>query len=627
MTSTDDATADERPGPAVGTVPESPDDEPDGFGAASSDVPVRHRRRVLRRVLLGVLLLVVVLLLAAGWVGFRGYQAARELLGVRDTVTELVGADLDSGSTERIAARLPQVQQSLGRARAATSDPVWRLAEHVPWAGDQLRAVRVVTGALDDVVRGALPAVGRIDTVLHAQEAPGTDGRLDLTSLVEAAPDVVAAAQAAAAARDAVDALDPTVLVGQLAGPVTQVQDGLRQAAAALDAGAQVATLLPPMLGADEPRTYLLVSLNSAELRSAGGIVGAFAVLRADDGSVDLVSQATTPDLPGLDEPILPMTDEELRLDTDRLGRWVQDAVMTPDFPRSAQLLAARWERDMGQHVDGVVATDPVAVRYLLEAIGPVAVDDQAGGTLELSADTVLPTLLHDAYLRFGDPAQADAFYTGVAATIFRAVGAGQGESRSVVDALTRAGAEGRLRVWSAHPSEQEQLAAASVGAAFLTGPFPDAAGVFLNDGTAGKLDFYLSTKVTVEDLRCDGPEPTARVRLDLAYDPPADVADYPMYVTGYNGTGLPVGWVATNITVYAPVGAPLDALRKDEGWVSGVTGTAAGRRAQVVTSWLAPGERASYAFDVPVRDGVVDVWTTPTTTQPGTVHAACATS
>ena len=61
----------------------------------------------------------------------------------------------------------------------------------------------------------------------------------------------------------------------------------MSQVAGALDAGAQVATLLPPMLGADGPRTYLLVSLNSAELRSAGGIVGAFAVLHAEDGAVD----------------------------------------------------------------------------------------------------------------------------------------------------------------------------------------------------------------------------------------------------------------------------------------------------------------------------------------------------
>ena len=244
---------------------------------------------------------------------------------------------------------------------------------------------------------------------------------------------------------------------------------------------------------------------------------------------------------------------------------------------------------------------------------------------LQIDASNVLQVLLRDSYLRFGDDAVAgDAFYTGVASAIFRAVGAGQGEPRAVVDALARAGAEGRLRMWSAHPEEQKKLASTSVGAAFLTGPFPDATGVFLNDGTAGKLGYYLSTAVTVEDLRCAGPDPTATVRLDLSYAPPADVATFPKYVTGWSGTELPVGWLATNITVYSPVGATLDALRLDDGYVSGGTGEASGRSVQVVTSWHAPGAHETYRFDVPVRGGQVSVWTTPTLTSPGQVVVAC---
>ncbi|KQY42828.1 DUF4012 domain-containing protein [Cellulomonas sp. Root137] len=583
--------------------------------------PPRRRRRTARRIAFGILVVLVVLVVAAGWLAFRGYQAGTALLSAKDVVVDLRSV-VGDGDTQQIEARLPEIQADLAAARRATSDPVWRVAEHVPWVGAQLEAVRVVSVSLDDVVRDALPAVGRIDDVLHAQEARGTDGRIDLAPLVEAAPDIAAAAASAHTAQAAVAAIDTEALVPQLAGPVTQLQDGLAQVTGALDAGAQVAALLPPMLGVDGPRTYLLVSLNSSELRSAGGIVGAFAVLKADDGTIDLTEQRTTADLPGIETSILPLSDEELRFDTDRLGRWVQNAVMTPDFPRSAELLTARWERDIGTHVDGVIATDPVAVSYLLGATG--AVTEPSGQ--QIDAGNVLQVLLRDAYLTFGDDAAAgDAFYTGVASTIFRAVGAGQGDSRAVVDALARAGAEGRLRMWSAHPEEQKRLVATSVGAAFLTGPFPDATGVFLNDGTAGKLGYYLSTAVTVEDLRCDGPEPTATVRLDLDYRPPADVATFPRYVTGWSFTSLPTGWLATNITVYAPVGAPLEALGRNEGAVSGGTGQSAGRNVQVVTSWLEPGARETYRFDVPVRDGRVDVWTTPTLTSPGLVTATCS--
>ncbi|MBO3086651.1 DUF4012 domain-containing protein [Cellulomonas fengjieae] len=584
------------------------------------DAPTpRGHRRVARRVVGGVLVVLAVLVVAAGWLVYRGLQASEALLSARTVLSDLQ-TELEQGRTDQLESRLPQVQEDLATARRASSDPVWRAAEVLPLLGPNLTAVRVVSASLDDVTRDALPAVVMLNDALAAPEARSADGRLDLAPFVAAGPRIVVAADTARTAQAAVARIETDRLVGAVAGPVGQLTDGLDRVSGALDAGAQVATLLPPMLGADGPRTYLLVSLNSAELRSAGGIVGAFAVLRAEDGAVTLTDQRSTMDLGGIDASILPLTDEELVVDTDRIGRWVQDAVITPDFPRSAELLAARWERDMGQHVDGVIAADPVAVRYLLEATGPVT---EPGGST-IGSEDVLRVLLSDSYLQIPDPAAVDAFYAGVAATIFRAVGSGQGDPHALVTALARAGSEGRLRLWSAHPQEQDTLVSTTLGAAFLTGDFPDATGVFLNDGTAGKLDYYLTTTVTVEDLRCTGEDPSATVRLDLDYRPPADVASLPAYVTGPARAGVPVGTLSTNVTVYAPVGAPLQSLGRGEGFVSGTTATAAGRRVQVVTSRLAPGATETYRVTVPVRDGAVSVWTTPTLTSPGFVTASC---
>ncbi|GEK21476.1 DUF4012 domain-containing protein [Cellulomonas xylanilytica] len=588
----------------------SPDDDP----APAQRSP---RRVTARRVAFGLLAVLVLVLVAAGWLAFRGYQAGTALLSAKDSVEELQ-ADVAAGDTDQLEARVPDLRADLSTARTATADPLWRVAEHLPWAGPSLEAVRVVTVSLDDVVRDALPALQQVDDVLASRQAPGADGRIDLAPLLAAAPDIVSAAEGAHRAQAAVAAIDTGALVPQLVGPVEQLQDGMAQVAGALDAGAQVATLLPPMLGADGPRTYLLVSLNSAELRSAGGIVGAFAVLHAEDGGISLTDQRSTIDLKGIDAPILPLTDEELALDTDRLGRWVQDAVITPDFPRSAQLLAARWAQDMGQTVDGVIAADPVGARYVLDATGPVT----GPGGATITADDLLQVLLRDAYRDIADPAAADAFYAGVAVSIFRAVGAGQGDQQDLVTALARAGSEGRIRLWSAHPDEQATLVGTTIGAAFLSGDVPDAVGVFLNDGTAGKLGYYLTTSVTVEDLRCSGPDPSATVRLDLSYDPPDDLSPLPVYVTGT--AGLPVGVLSTNITVYAPVGSPLQDLRLDDGYVGGTLATTAGREVEVVTSRLEPGASETYRVAVPVRDGAVTVWTTPTLTSPGFVTASC---
>jgi hypothetical protein len=580
-----------------------------------------RRGRITLGVSAGVLGFVLV---AGGWLAYRGWQAERALRAVGVVVVGLQ-SDVTAGRTQVLAEQLPTVQADAARARTATSDPVWRLAEHLPFVGADLAAVHTVAVAVDDVTRDSLPAISQVGDVLAAQTVRGTDGRIDLKPLLAAAPTLARAAATTLRARDAVAAIDTSRLIGRLAGPVVQVRDGLARASEALDAASRVATLLPPMLGADGPRTYLLVSLNSAELRSDGGIVGAVAVLHAENGSIDLVDQRTTLAFPSTPQSVLPLTPDELRVHTDRLGRWIQDTVFTPDFPRSAQLISAIWKQSTGQVVDGVIATDPVAVSYLLAATGPVT----APGGAVLSADNLLKVLLHDSYLTMTDPAVADGFYTGVAATIFRAVGSGQGDSRAVVEQLAKAGEERRLRIWSAHPGEQSLLGSTSLGGGFLSGADDAAAGVFLNDGTAGKLDYYLTTTTTVESMTCgSSAKPgSAVVRLDLAYNPPANIADYPMYVTGYHGPELPTGSVQTNVTVYSPVRGTIGEQRADDAFVGGLDATEGGRAVSVLTSRLAPGQHVSYRFTLPVTHSTLDVWTTPTLTSPGIVHGACATT
>jgi len=354
--------------------------------------PRSPRRRRLVRVLL---VLLGVLLLAAAWLAVRGYQAVTALRDAQHTLTALAD-EAGSGQVAQLASGLPGVQADLHRARSAVQDPVWRAAVVLPWLGDQLSAVRTVTVALADMVDAAGPALTALDSALAAQDAPGTNGRLVLSPLVDAAPTIIAAKDVVDRAASQIAAVDTTKLLPQLAAGIEKVQVELPRVTSAVDVGARAAALLPGMLGADGPRTYLLVSLNSAELRAAGGIVGAFAVLRADGGALDLIAQRTTASFPGLAEPVLPLTPTEELLQTDRLGRWVQNAVQTPDFPRAAQLLVARWEQDTGQQVDGVIATDPVAVAALLRATGPVT--EPSGITL--TADNLVSILLHETYLR-----------------------------------------------------------------------------------------------------------------------------------------------------------------------------------------------------------------------------------
>lgn len=592
------------PGGPQGTAPPVAESEPPG---------PRQVGRVVARVLLVVLLGVV---LVGGWVAFRGWQAVTAL---QDARSLLGGVELDTSDVAAAADDLTVLREHTRRAAAAASDPVWRAVEHVPWAGDQLEAVRVVATSLDAVVADALPAVADLRSLVDGG-LRGPDGRFDVTTLKAATTRIGTAAATSADARAAVAALDTDALVGPLANAVVQVRDAMVRVDAAIGPAGRVSGVLPGMLGADGPRTYLVLALNTGELRPAGGIVGVVVAVRVEDGAVSIVDRRTTADLPKIDQPVVPLTPEEVTTWGDRLGRWIQNSVLTPDFPRTAELVAARWTRDVGGTVDGVLATDAVAVSELVRATGPVP--DPDGGSIDAAG--LVGALLRDAYLRHPDPAAADAYFGAVASGVVEAVGAGAGEPQALVAAGRRAVDERRLRVWSAHPKEQERLAATVAGGAYSSDLFADAPGVFLEDATRGKLGAYLATEVVFRDARCTGPAPSVSAVLRLDFQPPGGLAEMTPYVTGFPEEDVPVGTLLTTVSVWSGRGAPPLVVTRDGAPVTGQVSTLDGRTVLQIGSRLTPGQTQEVVVELPLRDGAVTLWTTPTLTSPGVATFRC---
>lgn len=563
------------------------------------------------------------LVVAGGWLGLRVWQAGTALRDLQANTDGLRG-QLEAGDTDGLADRLPELQHDAHRASAAAGDPVWRLASHLPFLGDNLRAVGAVSDVADALLGDAAPEL--IDAAAELQDPTRElpDGQVDLAPLAGAAPALARAAAALDTARVQLAGVDRSHLLGPVKDPVASVDDQLADAGGLLKSVGDVAEVLPAMLGADAPRTYLLLSLNSAELRSAGGIVGSVAVLQADDGAISLTDVASTADLPELGTSVLPLTDEELALHGDRLGRWIQDAVLTPDYPRAAELAAASWEAHTGKQVDGVIATDLVAVSGLLGASGQnITADGQT-----LTADDLIPALLRDAYLTYGDPKDGDRFYAAVAGQVFAALTQVRDDPAAAVrvaQAVGDAVGERRVRVWSADADEEKRLAATAVGDAFLSSSGArDDVGVFLDDGTAGKLDYYLDTSVSVQMTGCGTSSPVAEIEVALTYTPPDDIAGYPAQVTGDGSSGLPTGSLATNLSFYGRTGDAAAEIRRDGAVIGGLQATADGRSVTVLTSRLAPGESQKYTVEVPAPHGRLELWTTPTLTSPGLVTGTC---
>ncbi|MFH1047738.1 MAG: DUF4012 domain-containing protein [Patescibacteria group bacterium] len=155
-----------------------------------------------------------------------------------------------------------------------------------------------------------------------------------------------------------------------------------------VEEASNIAGFLALMMGSDEPRRYLLVFQNNAELRPTGGFIGSYALLDVNrgeivnlevpgGGSYDLQGQLTAK----------VASPKPLRLINPH---WqFQDANWSPDFPTSARRLTWFYEKSGGPTVDGVIAINATVMERLLAVLGPVEMIDY---DVTLTADNFIAT-------------------------------------------------------------------------------------------------------------------------------------------------------------------------------------------------------------------------------------------
>lgn len=563
-------------------------------------------------------------------IGFTGYQAlqARESLEIVAADFEELTGQLKSGDGDAARSTLGSAQAAAADAKGKTRGPGWWLTSRLPGVGDDVAAVRTVAQVTDVLASKVLPDVVAASEALDPVNLRPANGRIALAPIADVAPAVIAADRELQRQEALVAALDTDEINSQLAAPVRLMQGKLREAAALSDKAADAVRLLPPMLGAEGKRRYLLLFQNNAEIRASGGIPGAYAVLTAERGKVTLGEQGSAADIGQLDSPVLPVTAAEEALYEDKLARFPQNINLTPDFPRTAELAQAMWRARTGVEVDGVVSVDPVALSYLLRGTGPVQVP---GG--RLSVDNAVDLLLSRTYLEQPDPERQDAFFAAAARKVFDAVSAGVGDPQQVLDAVAMAATERRILLWSAQEQEQAVLDGTTLGGR-VPGDADSASpyvGVYLNDGTGGKLQYYLEHRVDVDSVSCN---PAGRqqlaVTLTLHSAAPEDAARLPRSVIG-PGFGAEPGYMRMTVQLYAPAGGWIEAFSLD-GLEQGLGGLEhLGHAVAQSTVDLAPGERRELSFTVMGglhQTGLVDLRVTPggRTTGVGTVGASACT-
>lgn len=205
---------------------------------------------------------------------------------------------------------------------------------------------------------------------------------------------------------------------------------------------------------------------------------------------------------------------------------------------------------------------DPVSLAYVLNATGPVELTDPILQGMEtgnmpttFSSQNVVKSLLSDVYAEIPAPQLQDLYFAAVANQIFHAVASGKTDARTLMDGLTRGATEGRLRVWSGRADEQETISKYPVGGSIAgTGHSSAEFGVYFNDATGAKMDYYVKRTAQLTEVCSPTSEPQVKVTVMATNTAPADAAtSLPKYVTGGGVYGVPAGTVQTNIIVYGP--------------------------------------------------------------------------
>jgi hypothetical protein len=484
----------------------------------------------------------------AGLAMFVGLPLAYELAAAR---ADVGGADrLDAG--DLVAARA-----HLDRARDLLASPAGLALRIPPVLRQNLAAVEGVT----DSAVAVLDASIALDRTLGEVRRRGVidDGAVRMEA-------VGALRGPLRRAADSLGSLESSLRRhrnGWVAPPLWDALDGLlEQARAWRSSAGKAADLVEvarPLLGARGARDYLVLLLNNAELRGAGGILSGVGSMTIDEGRIELgdfshyTSLADPPPYRKVPAPAdFKRHFGVYKADTTR---WVATS-SSPDVPDVAVVARRLFELSTGTKVDGVVVADPRGLAALMPPDEVVRVP--IVGT-ELTSSQVPKYVYERAYQELGGGLESrrDSLIA-VGRAALSAVLQGGLDHPQLFEEAAGAVTGGHLRMVSFDPSEQRALEAAGISGE-LGDPESDGALTTVQNYGGNKLDPYSERSL---DHACrvaedGGARCTTRARIEN-HTPPG--------LTPYQYQYRPYGLFKNFVELYVPAEARLETVETGGG-------------------------------------------------------------
>ncbi len=433
------------------------------------------------------------------------------------------GLAIDRPTLDDLGHRLGGGRERLARLDGLLADdPLVGLARWFPPTSSDVRgadSIAAAAGALFDAADDGLAIADRYIEIRAGHGADGSDTSTlaRLVELMATERERAVAAQAAVGrARDAL-ATVPDGPGGTLAGIRDTMLDRLATYGPILDAYVDVSQRLPSILGWDEPRRYLVLTQNPAEIRPTGGYTGSYGIVAFDRGRV---TERTFRDVFLLDMPwTYPFVAPPPELAAYLLGPdqpWqLADANWSPDFPTSAQDAVRLYRNEGGEDpIDGVIGITTHTIDELLEVTGPVDVPEY--GATVAAGETTLTAI---ELTRIGRPGEnRKAFLSVFGDHLFeRLLGLAPDRWGALIERADTIRDEHLLLAWFADPADQRFASDGGIAGAIRQDPGDYVYPVDANVAPASKLN-AVTTRSLDLDIAIDAHGDAHHV-LDILWD------------------------------------------------------------------------------------------------------------
>ena len=365
----------------------------DDDGRLLSRLPALRSRREAK--FAGLLLLLVVVAFGC-WLGVRAFEAKSNLEQARNSAQQVKEALL-KGNTEDASQWADNAQSHAQAARIATHTLPWNIASVVPWLGSPFKTGQQISDVVLGLAADVLQPSAQVGAVISPDRLLLEGGRVDVQLLRNEEPELSKISADATRLDAAAGAISDPQYFSLLRDARSELQGQTSDIAKLLENTALAARLAPSMMGADGPRTYFMGFQTNAEARGTGGLLGGFGILRFDNGTPTVDTLAANTELVGPFTPIDLGPEYATQYGFTHPTTDFRNSNQSSHFPYTAQIWKSLWAQQSGMNVDGVVAIDPVALSYVLGAVGPVTMPD---GEV-VTKDNVVELTESTAYSRF----------------------------------------------------------------------------------------------------------------------------------------------------------------------------------------------------------------------------------